>query len=156
MCITDRYQVYKKVYFEVEISQDIHFQIHLSGSVLERQCRGLFKSVIYRACAYFQMSLNYNQRYPKFQENVWKPSSKADFAKFNKWTSRKKIMCSSPGYLSSYTKKFWAISTIKGLRKKFCRKTKKPQFDRVILRPGWYLPYVCLRVGDTIQNITIM
>ena len=43
----------QKVYFEVEISQEIHFQIRLSGSVLERQCQGLCKSVIYRACAYF-------------------------------------------------------------------------------------------------------
>ena len=39
-------------------------------------------------------------------------------------------------------KKFWAISTIKWRRKKICRKTKKLQFDRVILRPGWNLPYI--------------
>ena len=44
--VSAHYQVYKKVYFEVEISQAIHFQICLSGSVLERQCQGLFKSVI--------------------------------------------------------------------------------------------------------------
>ena len=44
--VSAHYQVYKKVYFEVEISQEIYFQIRLSGSVLERQCQGLFKSVI--------------------------------------------------------------------------------------------------------------
>ena len=44
--VSAHYQVYKKVYFEVEISKAIHFQICLSGSVLERQCQGLFKSVI--------------------------------------------------------------------------------------------------------------
>ena len=41
-------------------------------------------------------------------------------------------------------KKFWAIFTIKWRRKKICRKTKKLQFDRVILRPGWNLPYEAL------------
>ena len=44
--VSAHYQVYTKVSFEVEISQEIHFEIRLSGSVLERQCQGLFKSVI--------------------------------------------------------------------------------------------------------------
>ena len=35
--VSAHYQVYKKSFFEMEISQEIHFQIRLSGSVLERQ-----------------------------------------------------------------------------------------------------------------------
>ena len=71
-------------FFIIEISQEIHFQICLPGSVLERHYQGLFKSVIERSCSYLQMSLNYKDT-PNFKkifgsqvQRPFSPSSKSE------------------------------------------------------------------------------
>ena len=72
----------------------------------------------------FPNELKLQPKIPQISRKVRKPSSEAVFANFNKWTSRTKIIGSSPGYLSCYKKSFLKISTIKWLRKKICRETK--------------------------------
>ena len=125
----------------MEITQEIYFQIRLPGSVLERQCQGLFKSVIQRACSYFQMSLNYNQKYHKFLRKCLEAKFRGRFCQVQQVNVKAKNNWEFPRVFIKLYKKCWAIFTIKWLRQKICHETKKLQFDRVILRPGWNLPY---------------
>ena len=83
---------------------------------------------------------------PKIPQISWKclaAKFRGRFRQVQQVNVKEKNYGQFPEVFIKLYKKFWAISTIKWQRKKICRNTKKLQFDRVILRPGWNLPYMC-------------
>ena len=89
----------------------------------------------------FPKELKLQPKIPQISRKCLEAKFRGRFRQVQQMNVKEKNYGQFPEVLIKLYKKFWAISTIKWKRKKICRKTKKLQFDRVILRPGWNLPY---------------
>ena len=90
----------------MEISQEIIFKSVFQGVFWKDNAKG-FSNLLSKEPVHISKWVKITTKdTPNSKKKIWKPSSEAVFAKFKKWTSRKKIMGSSPKYLSSYIKSF--------------------------------------------------
>ena len=97
----------------------------------------------------FPNELKLQPKIPQISRKCFEAKFRGCFCQVQQVNVKEKNYGQFPEVLIKLYKKFWAISTIKWKRKKICRKTKKLQFDRVILRPGWNLPYGLATNGAT-------
>ena len=135
------YQVYKKVFFG---NGNFSGNSFLNPSF--RECFGktmprAFWIRYLKSLCIFQNELKLQPKIPQISRKYLKAKFRGRFRQVQQVNVKEKNYGQFPEVFIKLYKKFWAISTIKLRRKKICRKTKKTQFDRVILRPGWNLPY---------------
>ena len=115
----------------MEISQEIHLKSVFQGVFLKDNAKG-FLNLLSKEPVHIFKWVKITTMIPQVQQVNVKEKNYGQF----------------PEVFIKLYKKFWAISTIEWWRKKICRKTKKLQFDRVILRPGWNLPYKSFTVNQ--------
>ena len=153
--VSTHYQVYKKSFFFLNGNFSGNSFLNLSF----RECFGKTMPRAFWIChlkslCIFPNELKLQPKIPQISRKCLEAKFRGRFRQVQQVNIKEKNYGQFPEVFIKVYKKFWAISTIKWRRKKICRKTKKPQFDRVILRPGWNLPYgrTCL-VGYLIKKI---
>ena len=104
--VSAHYQVYKKVFFEVEISQEVNFQICLSGSVLERQCQGLFQICYLKSLCIFSNELKLQPKIPQISRKCLEAKFRGRFCQVQQVNVKEKNDGQFPGVFIKLYKKF--------------------------------------------------
>ena len=127
--VSVHYQVYKKVYFEVEISQEIHFQIRLSGSFWKTMPMA-FQICYLKSLCIFPNELKLQPKIPQISRKCLEAKFRGRFRQVQQVNVKEKNYGQFPGVFIKLYKKVLSNFHNKMAKKKTLPWNKKIQFDR--------------------------